>query len=360
MGNRPANHSVSTRKPCRSTSGKVSWLVGSEGFRLRRRSSSSPAWPSGCGSTSSLTVAGPRRLRTGFPFMPSGHPKHILIVNARRCTPPPSRVSSPRLGACQARVWARVKPASPAVGHERFPVLGRARYRLDVVAHRHGALAILFGSEGRKAFSAGVILLQDPDGAKYDEALVQFKRAYELVGSWKVLGNYPGLRENARPSHAPGRPPPRRTLVGKNPRNLTHTTGFDYSPNWSPDGSRIAFVSERDGNAEIYVMNADGTGQRRITNDPAFESLGTAAWSPDGKRLTTWPPSAGKSRQSTVGRIFAGWIVDPLRERVAHRARRPVGASRDGRRRTQRPSPLAALRAELASLIRPAFRRPTP
>ena len=44
-------------------------------------------------------------------------------------------------------------------------------------------------AEGKKAFSAGVILLQDPDGAKYDEALVQFKRAYELVGSWKVLGN---------------------------------------------------------------------------------------------------------------------------------------------------------------------------
>src|SRR6476646_5802305 len=44
-------------------------------------------------------------------------------------------------------------------------------------------------AEGRKAFSAGVILLQDPDGAKYDEALVQFRRAYELVGSWKVLGN---------------------------------------------------------------------------------------------------------------------------------------------------------------------------
>jgi hypothetical protein len=44
-------------------------------------------------------------------------------------------------------------------------------------------------AEGRKAFGAGVILLQDPDGAKYDEAFVQFKRSYELLGSWKVLGN---------------------------------------------------------------------------------------------------------------------------------------------------------------------------
>jgi hypothetical protein len=43
--------------------------------------------------------------------------------------------------------------------------------------------------EGKRAFAAGVILLQDPDGAKYEEAIVQFHRAYELVGSWKVLGN---------------------------------------------------------------------------------------------------------------------------------------------------------------------------
>jgi hypothetical protein len=43
--------------------------------------------------------------------------------------------------------------------------------------------------EGRRAFAAGVILLQDPDGPKFDEAIVQFHRAYEMVGSWKILGN---------------------------------------------------------------------------------------------------------------------------------------------------------------------------
>ncbi|HEX9295970.1 MAG TPA: hypothetical protein VF881_09040 [Polyangiaceae bacterium] len=43
--------------------------------------------------------------------------------------------------------------------------------------------------EARRAFSAGVILLKDPDGAKYEEALSQFNRAYRLSGSWKVLGN---------------------------------------------------------------------------------------------------------------------------------------------------------------------------
>lgn len=43
--------------------------------------------------------------------------------------------------------------------------------------------------DGKKSFQLGVALLQDPDGAKYDEALPHFKRAYELTKNWKVLGN---------------------------------------------------------------------------------------------------------------------------------------------------------------------------
>jgi hypothetical protein len=43
--------------------------------------------------------------------------------------------------------------------------------------------------EGKRAFKAGVLLLQDPDGAKYDEALGEFRRAYQAIGTWKVLGN---------------------------------------------------------------------------------------------------------------------------------------------------------------------------
>jgi hypothetical protein len=46
----------------------------------------------------------------------------------------------------------------------------------------------------------------------------------------------------------------------------------DSSPKWSPDGSKIAFVSTRDGNPEIYVMNSDGRKQTRLTNDLASDS----------------------------------------------------------------------------------------
>src|SRR5260221_1317060 len=47
---------------------------------------------------------------------------------------------------------------------------------------------------------------------------------------------------------------------------------------------KIAFTSNRDGNNEVYVMNADGTGVTRLTNDPAIDQ--DPAWSPDGSRIT--------------------------------------------------------------------------
>jgi len=70
---------------------------------------------------------------------------------------------------------------------------------------------------------------------------------------------------------------------GSHPIRLTNNTKSDGGPRFSPDGSRIVFVSERDGNTEIYLMNADGSGQKRLTNNPADDSH--PGWSPDGSRI---------------------------------------------------------------------------
>jgi dipeptidyl aminopeptidase/acylaminoacyl peptidase len=71
---------------------------------------------------------------------------------------------------------------------------------------------------------------------------------------------------------------------GSSQTNLTNHPARDTFPAWSPDGSKIAFVSDRDGNAEIYVMNADGTSQTRLTNHRA-RVIFPPAWSPDASKL---------------------------------------------------------------------------
>ena len=70
---------------------------------------------------------------------------------------------------------------------------------------------------------------------------------------------------------------------GSGTRRLTHNAGYNAEPAWSPDGRKIAFRSTRDGNREIYVMNADGSNQRNLTRNPAKDVR--PSWSPDGRRI---------------------------------------------------------------------------
>jgi tetratricopeptide (TPR) repeat protein/predicted Ser/Thr protein kinase len=59
--------------------------------------------------------------------------------------------------------------------------------------------------------------------------------------------------------------------------------GSETNPEASPDGRQVAFMSQRDGNWEVYVVNLDGSGLQRLTRDPANDGL--PAWSPDGRAL---------------------------------------------------------------------------
>ena len=70
---------------------------------------------------------------------------------------------------------------------------------------------------------------------------------------------------------------------GSSVTRLTNSPGYDLVPAWSPDGKRIAFESSRDGNHEIYVMNADGSNAVNLSQNAASD--GGPAWSPDGTRI---------------------------------------------------------------------------
>lgn len=90
---------------------------------------------------------------------------------------------------------------------------------------------------------------------------------------------------------------------GQNINRLTSAIAADYRPAWSPDGSRIAFVSERDGNAEIYVMNSDGTDLARLTTNAGSD--GAPSWSPDGTSIAFQSDRDAPSGRTAIWKMNA-------------------------------------------------------
>lgn len=99
--------------------------------------------------------------------------------------------------------------------------------------------------------------------------------------------------EAERTAHCRGVPDTDLWVVDADGRltRLTDDPGADGFADWSPDGDRIAFAASRDGNCEIYVMDADGSNQINVTNSEADELY--PSWSPDGNQIVFSSTEAG-------------------------------------------------------------------
>jgi Tol biopolymer transport system component len=89
---------------------------------------------------------------------------------------------------------------------------------------------------------------------------------------------------------------------GSSPRRLTTTVHIEQAPDWSPDGTKIAYQRELGGDHwRIWVMNADGSAQSALTPESTYADDNTPAWSPDGSRIAF---------ASTRGGTWNLWMIN--------------------------------------------------
>lgn len=138
-----------------------------------------------------------------------------------------------------------------------------------------------------------------PDGSKIVSAVAWYFSVYDvemgkkkniLVPGAGFIGNFawsPDGRALAfewEPSNAPPESTPKIAVInvdGSSFRRLTQHPGEDRYPAWSPDGRQIAFYSDRNRRGGIFLMNADGSDVRRLTD----EGETRPSWSPDGQKI---------------------------------------------------------------------------
>jgi Tol biopolymer transport system component len=109
---------------------------------------------------------------------------------------------------------------------------------------------------------------------------------------------------------------------GANPTRLT-TDASDNAPAWSPDGRQVVFMSARDGNWEIYVVDLTNPRPRRLTTNPANDGL--PAWSPNGQRIAflsdrdgIWaihlmnPDGSEKQQLIPTGGTYEDWLSEQI------------------------------------------------
>lgn len=254
-----------------------------------------------------------------------------LVVGIGGCMPPPPRPSGELILFDSERDHG-------ATGNQSIYVMAHDGSNVKRLAHLEGVTSWLADwSPNRQSivFSANRtgpwddLYVMDADGGNVRQ-LTNTPHASEHDAAWSPDGRQvlydraaiaaDGTRQNAQ-----------LWIIdadGSNPRALTSGSSRNLRPAWSPDGSTIAFMSDRhaevdaklmgtdDGDLEIYLMARDGSNVRGLSQ--CAEAAGGPAWSPDGRRIAfscrgLWVMNADGGDQRRLLTDFGGrptWSAD--------------------------------------------------
>jgi TolB protein len=201
--------------------------------------------------------------------------------------------------------WIHVE--GQRIGSGDQPVRSPDGRRIAFVRNGSVHVAAADGSMARRLTSSGATSPSwSPDGGR-----IAFARGRDLFAVSVATGKLTRLTRTKQPwlgNHTPAFSPDGKTIAfsratdafnndiflmradGTSLRRLTRTQGSESSfgeehgPAWSPDGRTLLFVSNRDGNWELYAIRPDGSGERRLTRTPGATEDGPR-FSGDGKRL---------------------------------------------------------------------------
>lgn len=140
---------------------------------------------------------------------------------------------------------------------------------------------IVFSSDRDDPTNAQLYLM-DADGSN-QRPLMPFTPADYLGARWSSDGEWILFHSNLEVDGVPWFNIYKVRKDGSELTDLTGSLDNSFRPDWSPDGERIVFMSERDGNRELYVMNADGSNPVRLTDNVGDDNQ--PRWSPDGNTI---------------------------------------------------------------------------
>lgn len=164
---------------------------------------------------------------------------------------------------------------------------------------------IVFSSDRDDPDNA-VLYLMNADGS--DQRRLASSLVDDQVGArWSPDGQWILFHSNPQVEGMPAFDVFKIRPDGSDLVNLTNAPGNNFMADWSPDGQRIVFVSQRDGNRDLYVMNADGSNQTRLT-DGGFENS-LPRWSPNGQQIVF--------ESNRTGSTYGLFVIDAPNEENA-------------------------------------------